>query len=155
MSFAFQVDARSSESHARSGVIQTARAQIATPCFMPVGTQATVKAMTVEDLQAVGTEMIVCNTYHLMVRPGEDLVRELGGLHRFMNWPRLILTDSGGYQAFSLAATRKLEPEGVRFRSHAACVNVFVRTAGGALSGMLPSPMKLAAQARSERVDHG
>jgi len=118
MEFGFSIEASSKESSARTGQIRTIHGPIATPCFMPVGTAATVKAMTVDELVSVGTELIVCNTYHLMIRPGEDVIRELGGLHKFMNWSRPILTDSGGYQAFSLAATRKIEADGIRFRSH-------------------------------------
>ena len=112
------IAATSSDSQARCGLIKTPRGDVETPNFMPVGTQGTVKAMTVEELAELGTQLIICNTYHLMVRPGEEVVRELGGLHQFMNWPRPIATDSGGYQAYSLAATRKLEAGGIRFRSH-------------------------------------
>ena len=118
MTFGFQVEARSTETEARTGALSNSRGVVHTPTFMPVGTQATVKAMTVDEVQEIGAELIVCNTYHLMVRPGEATVQELGGLHKFMNWPRLLLTDSGGYQAFSLAATRQLKPGGIRFRSH-------------------------------------
>src|SRR5437879_12752286 len=85
---------------------------------MPVGTQASVKALTQEALEYLGAGIILANTYHLYLRPGHELVRKLGGLHQFMSWPRAILTDSGGYQVFSLSALRKMTDEGVRFRSH-------------------------------------
>ncbi|HEY6008779.1 MAG TPA: tRNA guanosine(34) transglycosylase Tgt, partial [Geobacteraceae bacterium] len=91
---------------------------VETPAFMPVGTQATVKAMTPEELDGIGAEIILGNTYHLFLRPGHELVRELGGLHKFMHWDRPILTDSGGYQVFSLSDMRKIGEEGVTFRSH-------------------------------------
>ena len=91
---------------------------IETPVFMPVGTQATVKGLTQEALEELGAEIILANTYHLYLRPGHELVRKLGGLHRFMSWPRAILMDSGGYQVFSLSELRKITDEGVRFRSH-------------------------------------
>lgn len=91
---------------------------VETPAFMPVGTLGTVKAMTPEELKTLGAEIILGNTYHLYLRPGHELIRELGGLHKFMNWDRPILTDSGGYQVFSLAQLRKITPEGVRFQSH-------------------------------------
>lgn len=89
-----------------------------TPVFMPVGTQATVKTMTPEEVEALGGEIILSNTYHLYLRPGADIIREAGGLHKFMNWHRPILTDSGGFQVFSLASLREVRPEGVFFRSH-------------------------------------
>jgi queuine tRNA-ribosyltransferase len=91
---------------------------VETPVFMPVGTQATVKALGQDDLRALGTEILLGNTYHLMLRPGEELVRALGGLHRFMAWDRAILTDSGGYQVYSLAQSRKITEEGATFQSH-------------------------------------
>jgi len=103
---------------ARLGRLHTAHGVIETPVFMPVGTQATVKAMTSEELQEMGTEIILSNTYHLYLRPGEDLIREAGGLHRFMNWDRPILTDSGGFQVFSLGPLRKVSEDGVTFKSH-------------------------------------
>ena len=118
VTISFQIAARCADSGARAGTLDTAHGSIQTPCFMPVGTQGTVKAMTVDELKILGCELIICNTYHLMVRPGEEVVHELGGLHRFMNWERPIATDSGGYQAFSLAATRRMEAGGIRFRSH-------------------------------------
>lgn len=103
---------------ARVGRMETARGVVDTPAFMPVGTQGTVKAMTPEELREVGAQIILGNTYHLHLRPGEDVVEKLGGLHRFMNWPGPILTDSGGYQIFSLARLNAVEEEGVRFQSH-------------------------------------
>jgi queuine tRNA-ribosyltransferase len=102
--------ARRGRVHARHGTIET-------PAFMPVGTYGTVKAMTPEELEGLGAEIVLGNTFHLMLRPGADVVAELGGLHRFMHWQRPILTDSGGFQVFSLAKLRKISEEGVRFRS--------------------------------------
>ncbi|MCL6560222.1 MAG: tRNA guanosine(34) transglycosylase Tgt [Firmicutes bacterium] len=103
---------------ARLGRLLTPHGAVDTPVFMPVGTQATVRAMTPEELHALGAKMILCNTYHLHLRPGCEIVREAGGLHRFMHWEGPILTDSGGYQVFSLAPLRRITPEGVVFRSH-------------------------------------
>ena len=103
---------------ARLGRLVTAHGVVETPAFMPVGTQGTVKAMLPRDLKEMGCQILLGNTYHLHLRPGAELIRELGGLHRFMNWDGPILTDSGGYQVFSLAAMRKLSEEGVRFQSH-------------------------------------
>ena len=105
-------------SQARRGRVHTRRGIIETPVFMPVGTQGTVKAMYPETLKEIGAQIILANTYHLFLRPGHDLVRRLGGLHAFMNWDRPILTDSGGFQVFSLGALRKIDEEGVRFQSH-------------------------------------
>ncbi len=98
--------------------MRTPHAEIETPVFMPVGTQATVKTMTPEEVASFGFRIILSNTYHLHLRPGEDVVAEAGGLHEFMNWPHAILTDSGGFQVFSLAKLRKIEEDGVRFQSH-------------------------------------
>lgn len=103
---------------ARRGVIHTPHGDIQTPVFMPVGTQAAVKAMRPEQVREMGAEIILSNTYHLYLRPGHELIREAGGLHRFMNWNRAILTDSGGFQVFSLGQLRKITEEGVRFQSH-------------------------------------
>jgi queuine tRNA-ribosyltransferase len=103
---------------ARRGRLETAHGTIETPAFMPVGTAATVKAMTPQGVAATGARMILANTYHLMLRPGAERIAELGGLHRFMNWPHAILTDSGGFQVMSLAGLRKIAEEGVTFRSH-------------------------------------
>jgi queuine tRNA-ribosyltransferase len=117
MNFSFEV-AKTDPSGARRGRLTTPHGPVETPFFMPVGTQATVKALTQEALEELGAEIILANTYHLYLRPGHELVRKLGGLHQFMSWPRAILTDSGGYQVFSLSELRKMTDEGVRFRSH-------------------------------------
>ena len=106
------------DGNARAGVITTPHGEIETPVFMPVGTQATVKMMTKEELEVINTQIILGNTYHLYLRPGDDLVAKFGGLHKFMNWDKPILTDSGGFQVFSLGAIRKIVEEGVHFRSH-------------------------------------
>src|ERR671935_272501 len=102
---------------ARRGRLTTAHGVVETPVFMPVGTQATVKALTPEDLDAAGAQIVLGNTYHLLLRPGPDVVRDLGGLHRFMGWRGAILTDSGGFQVFSLAKIRKISDAGVEFRA--------------------------------------
>jgi queuine tRNA-ribosyltransferase len=107
-----------SDTRARLGRITTPHGEISTPAFAPVGTQATVKALDPRDLRELGAELILGNTYHLYLRPGADLVAEMGGLHRFMGWDGPILTDSGGFQVFSLAGNRKVTDEGVEFRSH-------------------------------------
>ena len=114
--FAFSIDA--TDGKARTGRIAMRRGEIRTPAFMPVGTAATVKAMKPEAVRATGADIILGNTYHLMLRPGAERVARLGGLHRFMNWPHPILTDSGGYQVMSLSDLRKLTEQGVEFRSH-------------------------------------
>src|ERR1700674_5214582 len=103
---------------ARRGVMTTAHGEIETPAFMPVGTQGAVKGVTHRDLEALGTEILLCNTYHLYLRPGADLIARRGGLHRFIGWTRPILTDSGGYQVFSLAGRCRVDEEGARFQSH-------------------------------------
>lgn len=103
---------------ARLGRLHTPHGVIETPIFMPVGTQATVKAMTPEELKDIGSQIILSNTYHLYMRPGYDLIERAGGLHKFMNWDKPILTDSGGFQVFSLGPLRKIKEEGVEFRSH-------------------------------------
>ncbi len=106
-------------SGARRGIIHTPHGDIQTPIFMPVGTQATVKSITPDELKNdINAQIILSNTYHLYLRPGEDLVKEAGGLHKFMNWDRPILTDSGGFQVFSLSGLRKITEEGVTFNSH-------------------------------------
>ncbi len=114
----FTVTARQPAGEARSGLLRTAHGDVATPVFMPVGTQGTVKAMTPAMLQDAGAGLILSNTYHLYLRPGRELIRQSGGLHGFMNWPGAILTDSGGFQVFSLGALRKISREGVLFQSH-------------------------------------
>lgn len=103
---------------ARRGRLHTPHGSVETPAFMPVGTQGTVKTVGSEDLEALGFELILSNTYHLSLRPGSDLVERMGGLHKFMSWPGAILTDSGGYQVMSLSSMRKISEEGVRFKSH-------------------------------------
>ena len=114
--FSFTIHATSGK--ARTGTIQMQRGEIRTPAFMPVGTAATVKAMKPETVRGIGADIILGNTYHLMLRPGAERVARLGGLHKFMNWPRPILTDSGGYQVMSLSDLRKITEEGVTFASH-------------------------------------
>ncbi len=116
MSLQFELLGR--DGRARRGRLATAHGVIETPAFMPVGTAATVKAMRPEEVRATGADIILCNTYHLMLRPGAERVARLGGLHKFMNWPGPILTDSGGYQVMSLAELRKIDEQGVRFQSH-------------------------------------
>jgi queuine tRNA-ribosyltransferase len=103
---------------ARAGLLKTPHGPVETPIFMPVGTQATVKAVTPAQLEEIGVQILLANTYHLFLRPGADLVAELGGLHHFMNWQKPILTDSGGFQVFSLGGLRKITDEGVVFKSH-------------------------------------
>ncbi|PZM62132.1 tRNA guanosine(34) transglycosylase Tgt [Paenibacillus dendritiformis] len=103
---------------ARLGIVHTPHGSFETPTFMPVGTQATVKTMSPEELKEMSAKIILSNTYHLFLRPGHEIVREAGGLHKFMNWDRAILTDSGGFQVFSLSDMRNIEEEGVHFRSH-------------------------------------
>jgi len=114
--FHFELLARDGE--ARTGVIHTPRGDIRTPAFMPVGTAATVKAMLPQSVRQTGADILLGNTYHLMLRPGAERIARLGGLHKFMDWPRPILTDSGGFQVMSLSALRKINEEGVRFQSH-------------------------------------
>jgi len=114
--FSFEVSAR--DGRARQGVISTPRGEVRTPAFMPVGTAATVKAMLPESVRATGADILLGNTYHLMLRPTAERIAALGGLHKFMNWDRPILTDSGGFQVMSLASLRKLTEEGVQFSSH-------------------------------------
>src|SRR5262245_35245003 len=113
---AFSVDATSGA--ARLGRLSTRHGEVHTPAFMPVATQGSVKGLGPDDLRAAGVEMVLANTYHLMLRPGHELVREMGGLHRFMGWDGPILTDSGGFQVFSLSKLRRIGEEGVEFRSH-------------------------------------
>jgi queuine tRNA-ribosyltransferase len=117
VSFSFEVT-KTDPTGARRGVLNTPHGAVQTPFFMPVGTQATVKGLRNEALEELGAEIILSNTYHLYLRPGHEAVRKLGGLHKFMSWPHAILTDSGGFQVFSLSELRKVTDEGVRFRSH-------------------------------------
>jgi queuine tRNA-ribosyltransferase len=106
------------DGRARAAVLTLERGEVRTPCFMPVGTQGTVKSLTPEDLRSIGSQIILANTYHLNLRPGTEVMREMGGLHRFMHWDGPILTDSGGFQVFSLARINRVEDEGVTFQSH-------------------------------------
>lgn len=114
----FRIEHCCPESEARTGIIETSHGTVRTPVFMPVGSQATVKALTSDDLRGIGCEIVLSNAYHLYLRPGTDVIREAGGVHRFMSWDRSLLTDSGGFQVFSLAPLRQIDNEGVTFRSH-------------------------------------
>ena len=114
--FEFTITAKNNR--ARTGVFTTPHGDLLTPVFAPVGTQATVKTLTPEHLKDINATLVLSNTYHLYLRPGDELVREMGGLHQFMQWPRPMLTDSGGFQVFSLAQTRKIDNDGVTFKSH-------------------------------------
>jgi len=114
----FRILTRDNSSSARLGEIPTPHGRVMTPCFLPVGTGAAVKTMSPTELREIGAEMILANTYHLVLRPGMEIIQKAGGLHRFMSWDGPILTDSGGYQVFSLAERRKVTDEGVYFRSH-------------------------------------
>jgi queuine tRNA-ribosyltransferase len=116
MPFEFRITA--TDGDARRGVVSTPHGTVETPAFMPVGTQGAVKGVTNRDLEILGAEILLCNTYHLYLRPGDDLIARHGGLHRFIGWHHPILTDSGGYQVFSLAARRTVDEEGARFKSH-------------------------------------
>jgi queuine tRNA-ribosyltransferase len=118
MSFGFSVSARDPGSRARRGSLRTRRGTIETPVFMPVGTRATVTGLTPDDLTTLGAPILLANTYHLMLRPGADVFRRVGGIHNFMKWPGPVLTDSGGYQIFSLPDERTLTEKGARFRSY-------------------------------------
>jgi queuine tRNA-ribosyltransferase len=114
--FEFRITARNNRS--RTGILNTPHGELLTPVFAPVGTQATVKTLTPEHLKEIHASLVLSNTYHLYLRPGDELVREMGGLHQFMQWDRPMLTDSGGFQVFSLAQTRKIDDDGVTFKSH-------------------------------------
>src|SRR6185295_1883803 len=114
----FEFHVTHTEGEARRGVLRTAHGDVETPVFMPVGTRGAVKAITHRDLEDAGAQIILGNTYHLHLRPGDDLIARAGGLHAFIGWNKPILTDSGGYQVFSLAARRKVTEDGVQFRSH-------------------------------------
>ena len=116
--FSFEVTHREATTHARRGTFQTPHGPVATPAFMPVGTQGSVKGVEVGQLEETGAQMILGNTYHLALRPGEETVRALGGLHGFSGWNGPILTDSGGFQVFSLASQAKVSDDGVVFQSH-------------------------------------
>ena len=114
----FTVENRDKNTAARTRRLTLAHGEVKTPCFMPVGTQGTVKTITPEELRDLGTQIILANTYHLGLRPGIEIIGKGGGLHKFMHWDRPILTDSGGYQVFSLADLREISEEGVTFRDH-------------------------------------
>jgi queuine tRNA-ribosyltransferase len=114
----FEIVSRDPQSDAREGILHTRRGLVETPVFMPVGTQAAVKTMTPDELRAAGSSIILANTYHLLLKPGVDIIQEAGGVHQFMSWNGPILTDSGGYQVFSLASRRNVRERGVEFRSH-------------------------------------
>lgn len=116
--FEYRLIKECNKTRARVGVLSTPHGEIVTPVFMPVGTQATVKGVFPESLKEMGVQIILSNTYHLYLRPGMEIVEKAGGLHKFMNWNRPILTDSGGYQVFSLSEKRKISEEGVVFASH-------------------------------------
>ena len=116
MGFSFRL--QHTDGEARAGELVTPHGSVATPAFMSVATQATVKGLLPEEVESLGAEMVLCNAYHLYLRPGVESVARLGGLHRFMGWSRPILTDSGGFQAFSMGALRKVDEDGIRFRSH-------------------------------------
>jgi queuine tRNA-ribosyltransferase len=121
MTFRFLPGARDAATRARRGILHTAHGTLETPAFMPVGTRATVTGLTPEDLHALGAGMILGNTYHLLLRPGPEAIRHFGGLHRFMGWDQPILTDSGGFQIFSLASDRTVNEAGARFKSYVDC----------------------------------
>lgn len=114
----FEFELTAQNGRARTGVFRTPHGDLRTPVFAPVGTQATVKTLTPEQLKEMGASLVLSNTYHLYLRPGDELVREMGGLHHFMQWPNPMLTDSGGFQVFSLSNTRKVDEDGVTFKSH-------------------------------------
>ncbi len=118
MKFSFTLHHQDAGTRGRLGTVTTPHGEIRTPAFMPVGTQASVKAVSPEEVRETGAEIVLANTYHLYLRPGHELIRDLGGLHRFMHWEGPILTDSGGYQVFSHSALRKIHEEGVTFQSH-------------------------------------
>ncbi|MFO7583639.1 MAG: tRNA guanosine(34) transglycosylase Tgt, partial [Anaerolineales bacterium] len=114
----FEFNVTSTNGRARTGVFSTPHGDLQTPVFAPVGTQATVKTLTPEHLKDISASLVLSNTYHLYLRPGDELVRDMGGLHNFMQWSNPMLTDSGGFQVFSLSKIRKIDEDGVTFRSH-------------------------------------
>jgi len=138
MDRSFQLISSDTRTAARRGRLQTAHGVVETPVFMPVGTQATVKCMTPDELRELGAQVILGNTYHLLVRPGTELIAKAGGLHKFMGWDGPILTDSGGYQVFSLAKLRKISEDGVEFQSHVDGATLFLgpREAMGAQAAL-------------------
>src|SRR6187397_8952 len=116
--FRFELHCTDSRTAARRCTFHTPHGPVETPAFMPVGTQAAIKALTIDQVRSTGAQMVLGNTYHLALRPGEEVIRDLGGLHRLMGWDGPILTDSGGFQLFSLAEQREITDHGARFRSH-------------------------------------
>lgn len=122
----YELIKKDKQTGARLGILHTPHGSYETPMFMPVGTLATVKTMSPEELKELGAGVILSNTYHLWLRPGHEIVREAGGLHKFMNWDQAILTDSGGFQVFSLSQFRKIEEEGVHFRNHLSGEKLFL-----------------------------
>lgn len=124
--FSYEIIKTCPHTGARAGILHTPHGDIETPIFMPVGTQATVKGLRPEDLENMGAQIILSNTYHLFLRPGEEIVKKAGGLHKFMNWNKPILTDSGGFQVFSLSDLRKVTDNGVEFRSHLSGEKFFI-----------------------------
>ena len=122
----YELKKKSSQCKARLGHITTPHGEFDTPVFMAVGTQGTVKTLSREELEAIGSKIILGNTYHLWLQPGTDVLDEANGLHNFMNWPHSILTDSGGYQVFSLSKLRKIDEEGVTFRHHKSGEKLFL-----------------------------
>jgi len=147
----FQVLATADGSRARAARFTTLHGDVETPVFMPVGTHATVKGLTVEDLEAAGAQMLLANAYHLLLRPGVEVFERVGGIHRFMNWKRPVLTDSGGYQVFSLRDTIvRADDEGVTFRSvYDGAQERFTPESVAAIQAKLPT--KNASSARGER----
>src|SRR5215831_4900388 len=118
MALSFTLEAQDSSTAARAGRLETAHGDVLTPAFMPVGTAGSVKTLSPDEVAAAGADIVLANTYHLYLRPGVEVVRAMGGLHRFMGWPNAILTDSGGFQVMSLAELRQVSDRGVEFRSH-------------------------------------
>ena len=114
----FQIITKSKNTKARIGKITTSHGEVSTPVFMPVATQGTVKTISNDELRKIGTELFIANTYHLYLRPGLEIIKLSGGLHKFINWERSIITDSGGFQVYSMADLRKISSEGVSFQSH-------------------------------------
>lgn len=126
MAITYELKKVCKQTGARLGTVHTPHGSFDTPVFMPVGTLATVKTMSPEELNEIGANIILSNTYHLWLRPGEDIVKEAGGLHQFMNWDKPILTDSGGFQVFSLSDMREIKEEGVHFRNHISGAKLFL-----------------------------
>ncbi len=132
--FSFKVLKRSKKNKARIGILITSRGVVETPVFMPVGTQASIKALDPHTVSALGFRILLCNTYHLLLRPGTEIIKKAGGLHKFMNFPWLILTDSGGFQVFSLSSFNKITKEGIIFRSHLDGSEIFLNPEGAILA---------------------